>query len=535
MNTGSFLIQSYLLKFNQTKTIGAMKFKVPYLVLFFTSVLMSSLSLQAQNVVEQIQVIPGELPDPSIIEVDGTYYATGTSGDWAPIYPIYTSTDLKNWELLSHVFLDLPDWAMSSFWAPELYFKDGTFFCYYTARAKDGISKIGVATTKDISQGFQDKGVIIEWGNEAIDAFVYEHQNSLYITWKAYGLEPSKPVTLLGSKLSDDGLSLIGKEFVTITADDNEFEGNMIEGQCIVEKGGYLYMIYSGNGCCGPQCNYQVGVARAKNMKGPWEKAPENPLIVGNSSWKCPGHGTVIYTKNKWYYLYHAYNSKGFPSLGRAAIFSEMYWDENNGWPYFKVNEETSEKDRLVKNLIDNFEQPQLNNFWRKNLLSTDFDIELVNGELELTETHPDSKNKTGAALCVIPDDSDFEFSIKVKNTNQALKGLVFYTTKDKSLGLGIQGNELLLWKVTDGNFEVMESTQLKNAQNIALKAKVSDSNKIDFSYQEADGNWKSFNTLQGNNLTWWSSGMKIGIQIKKDIATGAADGRFDDFMIQYK
>lgn len=35
----------------------------------------------AQRLVEQTLVIPGGLPDPSIIEVDGTYYATGTSGD----------------------------------------------------------------------------------------------------------------------------------------------------------------------------------------------------------------------------------------------------------------------------------------------------------------------------------------------------------------------------------------------------------------------------------------------------------------------
>lgn len=511
-----------------------MNLKILSVFLFLTCALLLKHPLNAQSLVEQTQVIPGELPDPSIIEVDGVYYATGTSGDWAPIYPIYTSTDLKNWELLGHVFQETPDWAMSSFWAPELFYKDGTFYCYYTARAKDGISKIGVATTKDISKGFEDKGVIIEWGNEAIDAFVYEDRGTPYITWKAYGLEPSKPVTLLGSKLSDDGLSLVGEEFVTITADDTAFEENMIEGQCIVKRDGYLYMIYSGNGCCGPQCNYQVGVARAKSMAGPWEKAPNNPLIIGNSSWKCPGHGTVIHTKDKWYYLYHAYNTKGFPTLGRAAVFSEMYWDENSGWPYFKVEEETSDKDRLVKNLTDNFNHAPLNKFWRKNLRATDFDIELTNGGLTLTETHPDPKNKTGAVLCVIPDDSDFEFSIKVKNTNQALKGLVFYTTKDKSLGLGVKGEKLLLWKIADGTYEEMASVTLKNAGDVWLKAKVTNSKKIDFSYQTDNENWKSLNALEGDNLIWWSSGMKVGIQIKKDSISGDAEGNFDDFSIKY-
>lgn len=508
--------------------------KILSFFLFLTCTFLFNHPLKAQSPVEQSQVIPGELPDPSIIEVDGIYYAAGTSGDWAPIYPIYKSTDLKNWELVGHVFQKAPDWTMSSFWAPELYYKDGTFYCYYTARAKDGISKIGVATTKDISKGFEDKGVIIEWGNEAIDAFVFEDKGTPYITWKAYGLEPSKPVTLLGSKLSNDGLSLVGKEFVTITADDNEFEGNMIEGQCIVERGGYLYMIYSGNGCCGPQCNYQVGVARAKSMEGPWEKAPNNPLIIGNNSWKCPGHGTVIHTRDKWYYLYHAYNTKGFPTLGRAAVLSEMYWDESSGWPYFKVEEETSDKDRLVENRTDNFDQTSLNKFWRKNLLATDFEAELVNGELKLMETNPDPKNKTGAILCIIPDDSDFEFSVRVTNINQALKGLIFYTTKDKSLGLGVKNRKLLLWRVVDGKYEEIASVALKNTGNVWLKAKVTNSRKIDFSYRTADEKWKSFNTMEGDNLIWWSSGMKVGIQIKKDGVSGDAEGRFDDFSIKY-
>ena len=98
-----------------------MNLKILSVFLFLTCALLLKHPLNAQSHVEQTQVIPGELPDPSIIEVDGVYYATGTSGDWAPIYPIYTSTDLKNWELLGHVFQETPDWAMSSFWAPELF------------------------------------------------------------------------------------------------------------------------------------------------------------------------------------------------------------------------------------------------------------------------------------------------------------------------------------------------------------------------------------------------------------------------------
>ena len=36
-------------------------------------------------------VIRGDVPDPSIVRIGETYYATGTSSEWAPLYPIFES------------------------------------------------------------------------------------------------------------------------------------------------------------------------------------------------------------------------------------------------------------------------------------------------------------------------------------------------------------------------------------------------------------------------------------------------------------
>ena len=49
-------------------------------------------------------VIPGDLADPTIISVDGKFFAACTSSEWAPHYPIFMSTDLINWDLKGHVF-----------------------------------------------------------------------------------------------------------------------------------------------------------------------------------------------------------------------------------------------------------------------------------------------------------------------------------------------------------------------------------------------------------------------------------------------
>jgi beta-xylosidase len=43
-------------------------------------------------------VIAGDFAHPSVILVEDTFYAAGTSSEWAPAYPIYRSKDLVNWQ-----------------------------------------------------------------------------------------------------------------------------------------------------------------------------------------------------------------------------------------------------------------------------------------------------------------------------------------------------------------------------------------------------------------------------------------------------
>ena len=207
-------------------------------------------------------VIRGDMPDPSIIRIDDTYYATGTSSEWAPFYPVFTSKDMVNWKQAGHIFSKQPSWTSNSFWAPELFYHNSKVYCYYTARQKStGISYIGVATSDSPLHEFTDHGPVITYGTEAIDAFIYDDNGQLYISWKAYGLD-KRPIELLGCKLSADGLHLKGEPF-SLLVDDEEIG---MEGQYHFKQGDYYYIIYSAHGCCGPSSNYDVYVARSKNF-----------------------------------------------------------------------------------------------------------------------------------------------------------------------------------------------------------------------------------------------------------------------------
>ena len=172
-------------------------------------------------------VIRGDMADPSIIRIGDDYYATGTSSEWAPYYPLYKSRDMVNWKQVGHVFDTKPEWTSNSVWAPELFCHEGKVYCYYTARQKStGISYIGVAVADSPEDGFTDCGPVVTFGNEAIDAFVFEDKGELYISWKAYGLD-KRPIELLCSRLSDDGLHMEGEIF-SLLKDDQRIG---LEGQ----------------------------------------------------------------------------------------------------------------------------------------------------------------------------------------------------------------------------------------------------------------------------------------------------------------
>lgn len=295
-------------------------------------VIATLVSCSTQKQVALNPVIDANTPDPSIIKIGKTYYAAATSGDFSMAYPRFKSTDMVHWEEMGYVFNRWPEWTAGAFWAPELFCHNGKLYCYYTARQKsDGTSCIGVAVADSPEDNFVDYGPLIRTTNEAIDSYVFDDNGQFYITWKAYGLDPSgRPIEILAQKLSDDGLHLEGEPFSLLR--DDERIG--CEGQCIFKHDKYYYILYSIRDCCSPQSDYAVSVARSESFAGPYEKYSGNPILTGNDTdiQSC-GHGTMVKNGKEMYYLCHAYYFGKYKE-GRKAILQHLTMGKD-GWPHF--------------------------------------------------------------------------------------------------------------------------------------------------------------------------------------------------------
>lgn len=463
-------------------------------------------------------VIRGDIPDPTIIQVKDTYYATGTSSEWAPFYPMFSSKDLVNWKQIGHVFTKQPEWTSNSFWAPELFYYNDKIYCYYTARQKStGISYIGVAIADSPLQEFVDYGPIVEYGTEAIDAFVYNDNGQLYISWKAYGLD-KRPIELLGCKLSSDGLELDGEPF-SLLVDDEDIG---MEGQCHFKQGDYYYIIYSAHVCCGPSSNYDVYVARSTNFLGPYEKYRGNPILCGGEGeYLSCGHGTVVKTSDgRMYYLCHAYSKgEGF-YLGRQPILQEMEITDDH-WIHFKTGRLATVRQAVpftgvvqqpLSDFEDTFKLDKLKVDWTWNYLFSDIHIIIKKGNLFLSGT-PKRGTENGTALCLRSQSSHYMFETKVMNFNKSLKGLTLYGDDKNLIVWGTVGDKLLLKNIKDD----VASTLYEIggiSKEVYLRIEVEQGIFFHFYWSKDGKKWEKVqhNPLKGDRLIRWDRVQRPGL-----------------------
>ena len=472
----------------------------------------------------QNPVIPGDFPDPSVIRVDDTYYAVGTSSEWGPHYPIYTSPDLVNWTRQGYIFDEMPDWTVGSFWAPELFYYNDTFYVYYTARRKsDNISVIGVATSDDPLNGFEDHGLLVEWGNEAIDAFAFlDDDGELYMSWKAYGLVPDKPITLYASAMEADGLSLKGEPFELIRE-----ENGGVEGQAIVKKDDVYYLFYAAKGCCGRSCDYQVEVARAENITGPWERNPANPILHEGYTWRCPGHGTpVISADGRTYYLYHSYHANDFVYTGRQGLLDELIW-KDDGWPAFKHGTTPSTEAPVPysgtvqeerADFFDDFESNSLSSYWQYDFRHKP-QTNLSNGQLHLIVTEAAVESPSGAFWGITPKKGDYSLTTTISRNHHQI-GIAAYGDASNSLRYVVDENEISIRKVEGGELHTLLSETIPDDAEIHLKMIVEDGYRYQFFWSVDENHWvraevEESSVIDGSFLPPWDRAVRAGLVVE--------------------
>jgi GH43 family beta-xylosidase len=275
-------------------------------------------------------VVPGDHPDPSILRTATGWYATSTSDDWLPAFPVLRSGDLVHWRQVGSVLERRPRWARNDFWAPALVRRDGRVLAYYAALGRNGRRCVAGASAPRVGGPYRDHGPIICSRTGEIDPLpVTDEQGAPWLVWKRDGNSRGRPTPILAAPLAPGEMSLAGPP-QELFRGDAAWERNNVEAPALLRHNNLLYLFYSAGHCCGRHCTYATGVARAPTLLGPWEKR-RRPILRGSGAVRCPGHAGVTDAPDGAPLLaYHAY-VRGDPS-NRQMFLTRLRFDVA-GWP----------------------------------------------------------------------------------------------------------------------------------------------------------------------------------------------------------
>lgn len=470
--------------------------------------------------------LAGDYPDPSVIRVGRDYWATATTSEWAPEFPILHSRDLVNWRIVGSVFQTRPAWSIGNYWAPEIAEDRGRYFVYYTARKKDGPLCVAVATAAKPAGPYTDRGPLICQEAGSIDAFpVRNERGELYLVWKEDGNSRKLPTPIWAQQLSNDGTKLIG-DMKELVRNDAPWEAQLVEGPFVLRHDGWFYMFYSGNACCGRECNYAVGVARSRRLLGPWEKNLANPILKGNDQWKCPGHGSIVSdTRGRDFLFYHAYHPEDSVYVGRQALLDEVEWGKD-GWP--TINENRGPRSRAPAPLgipernaeytfFDDFIKSDLNEGWQwpqANRPRVRIDT-ARGGRLNLKPAGGSDTDVLTAVLARSTTMGNYVATtmMPAEINAGASPGLAAYGDSDNALGMRVSNGKVVVWQREKKVEKSVAETEVPRGAAIYLRMSATGGRRYRFAVSGDGRNWKEVGgEVSGEYLPPWDRGVRVAL-----------------------
>jgi GH43 family beta-xylosidase len=271
--------------------------------------------------------------DPWIIQKDGFYYYTNTSGSRLFIKKAKNLADLKISEAKT-IWIP-PEGTLYSkeIWAPELHFIQGKWYMYFSA--DDGSNKnhriyvVENASADPMEGKWEFKGEVSDPLNKwAIDASVFEYKGKLYIIWSGWEGDVNGQqniyIALMKNPWTIDGnrvkLSTPTLEWETVGDLNNPNDVphvNVNEGPIALIHDKRLFIIYSASGCwTDAYCLGMLTFIGKDNPldQGAWEK---NPIPVFKQKPEngvyAPGHNSFFVSPDgrETWILYHANSAPG--------------------------------------------------------------------------------------------------------------------------------------------------------------------------------------------------------------------------------
>jgi beta-xylosidase len=337
-----------------------------------------------------------------------------------------------------------------------------------------------------------------------------DENGKLWLIWKEDANSVKLPTPIWAQEMKEDRTGLIGEKY-ELFRNKVAWEENLVEGVSMIKHNGYFYAFYAAAGCCGVGCTYVVGVARAKNLLGPWEKDPENPILKNTNQWICPGHGTAIEKDGRFYFLHHAYDKKTNAFTGRQGVLSEFKFTNDN-WVRFITNPAPIPKPAPI---TDNFDRRSLAMYWEWSVFQKQH-FKVKKGTVRLDALDVPSGAFIGRKILI----GDFTATTTIsKKGTKADAGIGAIGDEKNVLTLFYSNDSVRLVKLKEDTVTTVAVRPLTAQKNVNFKMQVKDGRYFTFSYAADGGNFTVINDkpVDAIFLPPWDRAIRVGLFSKAD------------------
>lgn len=478
------------------------------LALWVTVLVMISFHAAAQR--SATVILPGNYPDPSIVCDGRDYYLINSTGFDNPGLPVWHSTDLQNWKRIGYAL----NQKLGDVWAPDLVFYKGKWYIYFTAMV-NGI------------------------GNFVITAEKPEGPWSDPLRLDLQGIDPGHIATPDGrrfiftsggmmAELDATGTKIISRQRQVYHSwpvpEDYVIECICTESPKLIYHNNYYYLTLAQGGTAGPATSHMATSLRSKNVDGPWEYSPYNPVIRTTDKrerWWSTGHGTLFEgADGHWYMVFHAYENS-FRTLGRQVLITPVEWT-GDGW--FREAAQTIFEDVAGSSFRDEFDSGKLDLHWAF-IDETDF-RRITSGGGKLTMKASGDSPVTSNPLVITAENSTYSITAKVSIREGVNAGLVLYYDSLAQWGLSVSP-EGISQIVQGGCYPPFQPDSVSSAVFLKL---VNDRSEISYYYSQDGSKWRKLE--YSHDISGFHTNTRGGFKSIRPglIATGSGIAEFEFF-----
>lgn len=316
-------------------------------------------------------IIAGFNPDPSICRVGDDFYLVTSTFEFFPGVPIYHSKNLVNWELINYCLTtdsQLPlenAEASGGIYAPTIRYYDGMFFMTTTNVSTGGNF---IVHTKDIYGKWSEPAYVDQGGIDP--SLFWDDDGTCYFV--SNGIDENGKIAIFLCTLDP----FTGKKHTPTKLISYGCGGRYPEAPHIYKINGYYYLMLAEGGT---EYGHMETMQRSKNIYGPYEKCPHNPILSHRDTpgpIQATGHADIVEDQNgNWWLVCLAIRpikNMQLHHIGRESFLAPVTWKDgwpvvgNNGTIDFEMegNLPGPSVQAVSRDFCDNFENDKLNLKW---------------------------------------------------------------------------------------------------------------------------------------------------------------------------